>query len=33
MKGADRYIEILLVAFGEKNYLGQFDIFRPFFTV
>ena len=27
MKGAHRYIEILLVAFREKIHLGQFDLF------
>ena len=33
MKGAHRYMKILLVAFQEKNHLGQFDLFRSFFTV
>ena len=27
MKGANRYMEILLVVFQEKIYLGQFDLF------
>ena len=27
MKGANRYMKILLVVFGEKNHLGQFDLF------
>ena len=27
MKGANRYMEILLVVFPEKNHLGQFDLF------
>ena len=31
MKRANRYIKILLV-FQEKIHLGQFDLFRPFFT-
>ena len=26
MKGANRYIKILLIAFREKNHLGQFDL-------
>ena len=29
MKGAKRYMEILLVVFREKVHLGQFDIFSP----
>ena len=33
MKGANRYMKILLVVFWEKFHLGQFDLFRPFFTV
>ena len=27
MKGADRYMKILLVVFREKNLFGQFDLF------
>ena len=27
MKGAHRYMKILLVVFQEKTYLGQFDLF------
>ena len=27
MKGANRYMKILLVVFREKNHLGQFDLF------
>ena len=27
MKGANRYMKVLLVAFWEKIHLGQFDIF------
>ena len=33
MKGAHRYMNIFLVAFQEKGHLGQFDLFRLFFTV
>ena len=35
MKGANRYMKILLVGFQEKIHLGQFDFlaFGPFFTV
>ena len=33
MKGAHRYMKILLVAFEGKNRLGQFYLFRSFFTV
>ena len=33
MKGADSYMKLLLVVFWEKIHLGQFDRFRPFFTV
>ena len=33
MKGADRYMKILLVVCWEKSHLGQFDLFRPSFTV
>ena len=32
MKGADRYMKILLAVFRGKNHLGQFGLFRPFFT-
>ena len=32
MKGADRYMKILLAVFRRKNHLGQFGLFRPFFT-
>ena len=34
MKGADRYMIILLVVFFFENkmHLGQFDLFRPFST-
>ena len=32
MKGAHSYMKILLVAFPEKSHLGQFDLFRSFFT-
>ena len=32
-KGANRYMKILLVVFQEKISFGQFDRFRPFFTV
>ena len=34
MKGANRYMKILLViTFRKKNYFGQFNLFRSFFTV
>ena len=33
MKGAHRHMKILLVAFQGKIHLGQFDLFRSFFTV
>ena len=36
MRGANRYMEILLVVFQEKNSFGairSFLAFRPFFTV
>ena len=35
MKGANRYMKVLLVVFWEKIHVGQFDLFAftPFFTV
>ena len=33
MKGDTRYMKMLLVVFGEKNHLGEFDLFRPVFSV
>ena len=33
MKQANKYMKILLAIFWEKFYLGQFDLFRLFFTV
>ena len=33
MKGANRYIKILLVVFQKKVHLGQFDLFRSFLTI
>ena len=33
MKGANRYMKILLVVFRKKIHLGQFDLFRSFLTI
>ena len=33
MKGAERHMKIILVVFRERISFGEFDLFRPFFTV
>ena len=33
MKGANRYMKNLSVAFWEKIHLAQFDLIRPFSSV
>ena len=30
---ANMYMKNFIVVFGKKIHLGQFDLFRPFFTV